>query len=66
MTQSKTFLQNFSNAMAPAQEPTTTTQAIAPTPLSNKTGINTKKSTALQQGILQGLSQPMMAGAQEV
>lgn len=50
--QSKSFLNNFSKAMAPE------TQSISPIPLSNKTGINTTKKTALQQGIIQSISQP--------
>lgn len=60
-SQSRTFLQNFSNAMAPEEQ----TQSIAPTPLSNKTGINKSKKTALQQGMLQAISQPagFMQGA---
>lgn len=55
MTQSKSFLNNFSNAMAAEKS---VTQQVAPTPLSDKTGINTVKKTALQQGIIQSISQP--------
>jgi len=47
--------------MAPEEQ----TQNIAPAPLSNKTGINKSKKTALQQGMLQAISQPagLMQGA---
>lgn len=53
MTQSKSFLNNFSKAMK-ADKP----QESLNQPLSNKMGINTSKKTALQQGVLQSLSQP--------
>lgn len=37
---------------------------IIPQPLSNKTGINSQKKTALQQGMLQALAQPQMGAMQ--
>ena len=58
MTQSQSFLQKFSKANAPVNNTELQVQNIAPTPLSNKMGINTSKKTQLQQGMLQAISQP--------
>jgi len=58
-TLGKTFLDNFQSQTQPQ------TQALAPTPLSTKTGLNKNKTTALQQGMLQALAQPQGMMAQQ-
>ena len=59
-TLGKTFLDNFQSQTQPQ---TSQPQVLASTPLSNKTGLNTQKKTALTQGVLQSLTQgPMQNG----
>ena len=61
-TLGKTFLDNFQSQATPQ---TTPQAAPAPTtPLSNKTGLNKTKTTALTQGVLQTLAQPQMGAMQ--
>lgn len=55
-TLGKTFLDNFQSQATPQ----TTPQVSATTPLSTKTGLNKTKVTAMQQGMLQTLSNPQM------
>ena len=52
MTQGQTWMKQFQQQIQPQQS------NIIPQPLSNKTGINSQKKTALQQGMLQALAQP--------
>lgn len=61
MTQGQTFLKNFQQQTQPQQS----NSLPAPTPLSNKTGLNKTKKTALQQGVLQALAQPQMGAMQD-
>ena len=58
-TLGKTFIDNFQSQTQPQ------TQALAPTPLSTKTGINSQKKTALQQSILGAMSNPQGMMAQQ-
>ena len=60
-TLGKTFLKNFQQQTQPQQ---VQSNIPAPQPLSNKTGINSQKKTALQQGMLQALAQPQMGAMQ--
>lgn len=53
MTMGKTFLNKFQQQTQPQSNP-----LPAPTPLSNKTGLNKTKTTALTQGVLQTLANP--------
>lgn len=58
MTLGKSFIDTFSKANKPAE------QSVTPAaPLSTKTGINTKKKTQLQQGMLQAIATPQMGAA---
>lgn len=54
-TLGKTFIDNFQSQTQPQ-----TPQVSAPTPLSTKAGLNKTKVTAMQQGVLQVLSNPQM------
>ena len=58
MTQGQTWMKQFQQQIQPQQS------NIIPQPLSNKTGINSQKKTALQQGMLQALAQPQMGAMQ--
>lgn len=55
----QTFLKNFQQQTQPQVQ-----SNIIPQPLSTKTGINSQKKTALQQGMLQALAQPQMGAMQ--
>lgn len=60
MTLGKSFIDTFSKANKPVEQE----QSMAPAqPLSTKTGINTKKKTQLQQGMLQAIATPQMGAA---
>ena len=54
MTQGQTWMKQFQQKTQPQQS----NQLPAPTPLSNKTGLNKTKTTALTQGVLQTLANP--------
>jgi len=59
MTQGQGWLNQFQKQME-MEKPQPQIQSIAPTPLSNKTGINNIKKTQLQQGMIQALSTPQI------
>jgi len=59
-TLGKTFLDNFQSQTQPQ-----TTPAPVQTPLSTKAGLNKTKVTAMQQGVLQTLSNPQGMMAQQ-
>lgn len=54
MTQGQTWMKQFQSQTQPQQS----NSLPAPTPLSNKTGLNNQKKTALTQGVLQSLANP--------
>lgn len=59
MTLGKSFIDTFSKANKPVEQE----QSMVPAALSTKTGINSKKKTQLQQGMLQAIATPQMGGA---
>lgn len=59
MTQGQTWMKQFQQQTQQSNPPIQT-----PMPLSDKTGLNKTKTTALQQGMLQALAQPQMGAMQ--
>lgn len=59
MTQGQTWMKQFQQQIQPQQS------NIIPQPLSNKTGINSQKKTALQQSLLGAMSSPQGMMAQQ-
>ena len=60
MTQGQTWMKNFQQQTQPQAQ-----SNIIPQPLSNKTGINSQKKTALQQSLLGAMSSPQGMMAQQ-
>lgn len=59
----KSFIDTFSNVMAQDQNKMVNQSAVPqPAQLSKKTGINKRKTTALQQNIINVIQQPQQAG----
>lgn len=58
----KSFLDTFSNAMAQDQNNNKMSAVPQPAQLSKKMGVNKKKTTALQQNIINVIQQPQQAG----
>lgn len=56
----KSFIDTFSNTMA--QDQNKKANLPQSVPLSNKMGVNKKKTTALQQNIINVIQQPQQAG----
>lgn len=62
----KSFIDTFSNTLAQDQNKKVNQSAVPqPTQLSNKMGVNKKKSTALQQNIINVIQQPQMGMMQQ-
>ena len=59
MTQGQTWMKQFQQQTQPQAQ-----SNIIPQPLSDKTGLNKTKKTALQQGMLQALAQPQIGAVQ--
>ena len=62
----KSFIDTFSNTMAQDQNKKVNQSAVPqPASLSNKMGVNKKKTTALQQNIINVIQQPQMGMMQQ-
>lgn len=67
----KSFIDTFSNTMAQDQNKKVNQSAVSGSsvpqsiPLSNKMGVNKKKTTALQQNIINVIQQPQMGTMQQ-
>lgn len=62
----KSFIDTFSNTMAQDQNKKTNQSAVPqPTQLSNKMGVNKKKTTALQQNLITMIQQPQAGMVQQ-
>lgn len=62
----KSFIDTFSNTMAQDQNKKVNQPSVqGTTPLSNKVGVNKKKTTALQQNLITMIQQPQAGMVQQ-